>query len=170
MGGKRASSGRGISIARKISCREFLRVSGAGFAGAALLGSVGCGGGGGQGGGELVFSFFPDPSGRVRALADQFNEENEGNISVALREMPADSGQHFDQLNTEFQSGEIGIDVIGGGVIWPAQFAANGYVADLSDRFSEEERGEYLPAVIEAMTYQGGIYGVPWYTDAGMLY
>ena len=106
----------------------------------------------------------------MRALVDQFNEENEGNISVALREMPADSGQHFDQLNTEFQSGEIGIDVIGGDVIWPAQFAANGYIADLSDRFSEEERGEYMPAVIEAMTYQGGIYGVPWYTDAGMLY
>jgi multiple sugar transport system substrate-binding protein len=151
--------------------REFLRVSGAGLAGAALLGSAGCGGGGESGGGgEIVFSFFPDPSGSVQALIDQFNEENEGNLRVTLREMPADSGQHFDQLNTEFQSGEIGIDVIGGDVIWPAQFAANGYIADLSDRFSEEERSEYLPAVIEAMTYEGGIYGVPWYTDAGMLY
>lgn len=91
-------------------------------------------------------------------------------ISVALREMPANSGQHFNQLNTKFQSGEIGIDIIGGEVIWPAQFAANGYIADLSDRFSEEERSEYLPAVVEAMIYQGSIYGVPWCTDAGMLY
>jgi multiple sugar transport system substrate-binding protein len=165
----RASGERGIFVVRKISRREFLRVSGAGLAGAALLGSVGCGGGQG-GGGEIVFSFFPDPSGSVQALIDQFNQENEGNISVTLREMPADSGQHFDQLNTEFQSGEIGIDVIGGDVIWPAQFAANGYIADLSDRFSEEERNEYLPAVIEANTYEGGIYGVPWYIDAGMLY
>ena len=115
-------------------------MSGFGLAGAALLGSVCCGGGSGGGGGEIVFSFFPDPSGSVQALIDQFNQENEGNISVTLREMPADSGQHFDQLNTEFQSGEIGIDVIGGDVIWPAQFAANGYIADLSDRFSEEER------------------------------
>lgn len=55
-------------------------------------------------------------------------------------------------------------------MIWPAQFAANGYTADLSERFSEEERGEYLPTVIEAMTYEGGIHGVPWYTEAGMLY
>lgn len=165
----RDSGGRGIHVARKMNRREFLRVSGAGLAGVALLGSAGCGGGE-PGGGEIVFSFFPDPSGSVQALIDQFNEENEGNVRVTLREMPADSGQHFDQLNTEFQSGEIGIDVIGGDVIWPAQFAANGYIADLSDRFSEEERGEYLPAVIEAMTYEGGIYGVPWYTDAGMLY
>jgi multiple sugar transport system substrate-binding protein len=166
----RAPGERGIYVTRKISRREFLRVSGAGLAGAALLGSAGCGGGSGGGGGEIVFSFFPDPSGSVQALIDQFNQENEGNIHATLREMPADSGQHFDQLNTEFQSGEINIDVIGGDVIWPAQFAANGYIADLSDRFSEEERGKFLPAPIEANTYEGRIYGVPWYTDAGMLY
>jgi multiple sugar transport system substrate-binding protein len=172
MGRTRILGGKGVYVARKVSRREFLRVGGAGLAGAALLGVSGCGGGGGQGGGdsEIVFSFFPDPSGSVQALIDQFNEENESGVQVRLREMPADSGQHFDQLNTEFQSGEINIDVIGGDVIWPAQFAANGYIADLSDRFTEDERGEYLPAPIEANTYEGGIYGVPWYTDAGMLY
>jgi multiple sugar transport system substrate-binding protein len=167
----RASGGRGVLASRKISRWEFLRASGVGLAGATLFGVAGCGGGGGQGRGvEIVFSFFPDPSGSVQALIDQFNEENEDNIHVTLREMPADSGQHFSQLNTEFQSGESNIDVIGGDVIWPAQFAANGYIADLSDRFSEEERSEFLPAPIQANTYEGRIYGVPWYTDAGMLY
>ncbi len=163
--------GRGFSSG-SISRRDFLKISGAGIAGAALLGVAGCGGGGGGVGGatELTFSFFPDRTGSVQALIDQFNSENEGEIQVSLREMPADSGQHFDQLNTEFQSGEINIDVIGGDVIWPAQFAANGYIADLSDRFTEDERSAFLPATIEAMTYQGGVYGVPWYTDAGMLY
>lgn len=171
MGKKGASGGRSFA-GGGISRREFLKVGGTGLAGAALLGIAGCGGGGGGAGGatELTFSFFPDPSGSVQALIDQFNSENEGEIQVSLREMPADSGQHFDQLNTEFQSGEINIDVIGGDVIWPAQFAANGYIADLSDRFTEDERSAFLPATIEAMTYQGGIYGVPWYTDAGMLY
>jgi multiple sugar transport system substrate-binding protein len=149
---------------------EFLRASGVGLAGATLFGAVGCGGGQEGSGTEIVFSFFPDPSGSVQALIDQFNKENEDNIQATLREMPADSGQHFSQLNTEFQSGEINIDVIGGDVIWPAQFAANGYIADLSDRFSEEERSEFLPAPIQANTYEGRIYGVPWYTDAGMLY
>ncbi len=172
MGRTRMSGGRGAYVARKVSRRKFLRIGGAGLAGAALLGVSGCGGGGGQGGGgsEIVFSFFPDPSGSVQALIDRFNEENESGIQVRLREMPADSGQHFDQLNTEFQSGEINIDVIGGDVIWPAQFAANGYIADLSDRFTEDERGEFLSAPVEANTYEGKIYGVPWYIDAGMLY
>lgn len=156
---------------RKLSRRGFLRMGAGGLAGAALLGAAGCGGGTQEGGGtEIVFSFFPDPTGSVQALIDRFNEENGEGIRVRLREMPADSGQHFDQLNTEFQGGENNIDVIGGDVIWPAQFAANGYIADLSDRFPEDERGAFLPATIEANTYEGAIYGVPWYTDAGMLY
>ena len=167
----RASEVRKAFAGRRISRRRFLEMGAGGLAGAALLGVAGCGGGG-QGGGEteVVFSFFPDPTGSVQRLIDRFNRENGDGINVRLREMPADSGQHFDQLNTEFQSGESGIDVIGGDVIWPAQFAANGYIADLSDRFPESERQAFLPATIEANTYEGAIYGVPWYTDAGMLY
>ena len=158
--------------AREISRRDFLKLSGAGLAGVALLRVAGCAGGGQGGGGSasLSFSFFPDRTGSVQELIDEFNSQNEGQIQTTYREMPADSGQHFDQLKTEFQSGSGDIDVIGGDVIWPAQFAANGWILDLSDRYPEEERGEFLPAPIQANTYQGRIYGVPWYTDAGMLY
>jgi multiple sugar transport system substrate-binding protein len=158
--------------ARGISRRDFLKLSGAGLAGVTLLGAVGCAGGGQGGGGpaNLSFSFFPDRTGSVQKLIDEFNSRNEGQIQTTYREMPADSGQHFDQLKTEFQSGSGDIDVIGGDVIWPAQFAANDWILDLSDRYPEEERGEFLPAPIQANTYQGRIYGVPWYTDAGMLY
>ena len=158
--------------AREISRRDFLKLSGAGLAGVALLGVAGCAGGGQGGGGpaSLSFSFFPDTTGSVQKLIDEFNSRNEGQIQTTYREMPADSGQHFDQLKTEFQSGSGDIDVIGGDVIWPAQFAANGWILDLSDRYPEEERGEFLPAPVQANTYQGRIYGVPWYTDAGMLY
>ena len=168
----RASEARKALAGRRIPRRRFLEMGAGGLAGAALLGVAGCGGGGqGSGGGtEVVFSFFPDPTGSVQRLIERFHRENGDGISVRLREMPADSGQHFDQLNTEFHSGESGIDVIGGDVIWPAQFAANGYIADLSDRFPESERRAFLPATIEANTYEGAIYGVPWYTDAGMLY
>ncbi|MDP8951516.1 MAG: twin-arginine translocation signal domain-containing protein, partial [Actinomycetota bacterium] len=86
---------------RRVSRRDFLKLGGAGLVGAALPGLVGCGGGGGQGGGgpvELTFSFFPDRTGSVQALIDEFNSQNEGQIQVTYREMPADSGQHFDQL------------------------------------------------------------------------
>ena len=48
---------------RRISRRSFLKISGAGLAGATLLGIAGCGGGGGGGGGEFTLTFGPDDLG-----------------------------------------------------------------------------------------------------------
>jgi multiple sugar transport system substrate-binding protein len=106
----------------------------------------------------------------LQDLVDTFNEEHRGEFQVRYREMPADTGQYFDQLRTELQAAASEIDVIGGDVIWPAQFAANGWILDVSDRFSESERQKFLPAPVDSLVYEGAIYGVPWFTDAGMLY
>jgi multiple sugar transport system substrate-binding protein len=84
--------------------------------------------------------------------------------------MPSDTGQYFDQLRTEFQAQSADITLIGGDVIWPAQFAANGYIIDLSERLPEADREAFLPGPINSNTYDGKLYGVPWYTDAGLLY
>ncbi len=159
-------------VARAINRRDFLKISGAGLAGAALLGVAGCGGGGGSegGSGDITFAMAPDPSGAFQKLIDQFNKENEGDFKVTWRKMPTDTGQFFDKIRTQFQAGGGDIDILGGDVIWPAQFAANGWIADLSDKFPETEREKFLPGPIDSMIYEDKIYGVPWYTDAGMLY
>lgn len=157
----------------RYSRREFLRIGGAGLAGAALLGAAGCGGGGGgQGGGsgEITFSWIPERTGTLQRMIDDFNQNNEEGVTVTFREMPTDATKHFDQVRTEFQAGSSEIDVVGSDVTWPAQFAANGYYLDLSDYFPEDERQNFLDAPMEANTWEGAPYGVPWYTDAGMLY
>ncbi|MEW6635224.1 MAG: ABC transporter substrate-binding protein [Actinomycetota bacterium] len=155
--------------ARRISRRRFLGLGGAGLAGAALLGTAGCGGDGGSGSGDIIFAMGPDTTGNLQELVRRFNEQSQ-DFKVRYREMPADTGQYFDKLRTQFQAGGGDIDVIGGDVIWPAQLAANGWIVDVSDRFPESERQRFLPGPIESLTYEGGIYGVPWFTDAGMLY
>jgi multiple sugar transport system substrate-binding protein len=145
-------------------------MSGAGLAGAALLGASGCGGGG-SGSGNIIFSMGPDdPNETYTKLIDKFNKQHKGEFQVVHREMPADTGQYFDKLRTEFQAGGGDIDVIGADVIWPIQFAAQGWVQDLSDRFPASEQNKFLPAPIEASIYEGAIYAVPWYEDAGLLY
>jgi multiple sugar transport system substrate-binding protein len=99
-------------------------------------------------------------------LIEQFNKQSD--FKVRQREMPSDTGQYFDKLRTQFQAGGGDIDVIIGDVIWPAQFAANGWIADLTDRFTDAD--EFLPGPMQSATYEGKVYGVPWYTDAGLLY
>ena len=171
MGEDKGASGLGGRMNR----RDFLKLSGAGLAGASLLGIAGCGGGGGpeeadDGSIIVTFSTGPDDSGTREQLVQRFNEERQGEIRINFREAPTDTGEFFQQLQTQFQAGGGDIDVIGGDVIWPAQFAANGWIADLSERFTEDMRSDYLEGPIEANTYEGAIYGVPWFTDAGMLY
>jgi multiple sugar transport system substrate-binding protein len=157
---------------RRFSRRDFLKVGGTGLAGAALLGAAGCGGGQQQGGGpiELVFSSAPDDTETAGKLVQKFNEQNKGKYRVIFREGAADTGQRFDQLRTEMQAGGKNLDVILGDVIWTAQLAANGWIADLSDRFPESERQKYLPGSVEAVIYEGKAYAMPWYTDTGLLY
>jgi len=103
-------------------------------------------------------------------LVDKFNEQHKGEFQVTIRAMPANSDQYFDKLRTEFQAGGGDIDVLGGDVIWPIQFAAQGWVQDLSDKFPEPEQNKFLPAPINASIYEDGIYAVPWFEDAGLLY
>jgi len=160
---------RTVRRAGGISRREFLRLGGAGLAGAAMLGGAGCGGGGSEAD-TITFTFGPDNSGGLQTLIDRFNEQNEGALQVEWRETPAASDEYFEQMLSELQSGKSTVDVIGGDVVWPAQFAANGFLVDLSDRFTDQMKADHLDGPLQPITYEGKTYGVPWFTDAGMFY
>ena len=152
-----------------LSRRSFLKLGGTGLAGAAFLGITGCARKQSEGPVRLVFSHGED-SEVLRDQISRFNEQNRGEVEVVLRLAPADTGQYFEKLRIEFQTNKADVDIISGDVIWPAQFAAQGWISDLSDFFDVDLREPHLPATIDSNTYEGGVYGVPWFTDAGMFY
>src|SRR5215217_5642522 len=151
-----------------LSRRDFLKLGGVGLAGVAVLGAPGCGGGE-ERSGKVVFTspVFP---GSMRRLIDKFNEQNKGKFQVAFRQIDLESQQYFDRLKTEFQAGGGQTDVIVGNEPWTAEFAENGWIADVTDKFPESERAKFLDVPLDSATYEGKIYGVPWFTDVGMLY
>jgi multiple sugar transport system substrate-binding protein len=162
-----------------LSRRSFLRLGGAGLAGAALLGGgtlAGCGGGQ-QGGGpaRIVFSFGPDESGTLEELVNRFNREHEGEIEVEYRQMSRVTDEYFDELVSDFQAGAVPpIDVIGGDVIWASEFAGKGWLEDLTRRmytdYSPRVPDAFLQAPITSCSFANKFWGVPWFTDAGLLY
>ena len=165
--------GRKLVVARRgINRRDFLKLSGVSLAGVSLLGLAGCGGGGGGdqggGGGELVFNMGPDNVNGIPRLVDRFNKEQGGNVS--FKAAPTQSDQFFDQLRNQFQAGETSPQIVGGDVIWPAQFAGNGFIAPLTDYFPQDQQQAFTPGSIQTNTFEGDVYGVPWYTDVGLLY
>lgn len=93
---------------------------------------------------------------RVQALqpfADQFGEEN--GISVALQEL------EFDEIRSQFSTaapaGE-GPDIIVGAHDWLGELVTNGLVSPVDLPNADE----YAEVAIEAMTYEGQLYGVPY--------
>ena len=79
-----------------------------------------------------------------------------------------------DKIVTSAPSGSY--DVVQIDVIWPAEFASKGVIADLTDRFPESWQDEMLPGVLTTAEYEGRYYGVPngpatkflFYNDAMM--
>jgi multiple sugar transport system substrate-binding protein len=127
-----------------MSRKRFLGLGGAGLAGMAMLGAGGCGGGERGGPVGITFTFGSDASGSLRGLIDRFNKEHKGEIKVTWQTIAAASDDYFEQIKTELQAGKATVDVIGGDVIWPAQFAAQGYVLDLSNRFTPQMKNKNL--------------------------
>jgi multiple sugar transport system substrate-binding protein len=157
------------SQSRGPSRRQVLGLAGAGVAGLALGGLSACGSSS-SGGSNLVLAVTPDIAKALKDSIARFNDSRVTSLPVSLRVMPADSSQFLDQMRTQLQAGSPDIDVIQGDISWAAQFAPNGWLADLSDRLTSNMRSEYLPAAIGANTVDSKVYGVPWYWDAGLLY
>ena len=55
-------------------------------------------------------------------------------------------------------------------VIWPAEFASNGWTVDLTSKWPASDRANYLPGPIKSCTYQGKVVAAPLRTDLGVLY
>jgi multiple sugar transport system substrate-binding protein len=156
---------------RELSRRAFLKVGGAGLAGAALLGASGCGGGEQSGGAtELYFTAPEDLTGTTSKLISQFNEKYRGEYKVIFHQGSSDTGERLNKLRIQMQAGGEELDIILGDVIWTAELAESGWISDLSDRFPKSQQQAILPGSVQAIIYDGKPYGMPWYTDTGLLY
>jgi len=61
-------------------------------------------------------------------------------------------------------------DVVLVDCIWPAEFAAAGFILDVSDKISEDMKKDIWPGALEAISYQGKFYGMPWLNDVLYFY
>ena len=136
--------------------------------GLALLFSA-CGGSSSSGGEKsLTLGMTSDLFPALKAPIAKWGSEH--GIDVTIREMPSDTNAYFDQMRTMLQAGSGEVDLFAGDVSWPAQFGSNGWLADLSSEFTPEERKAYFPAFVESNEWEGKVYGIPFFTDVGLLY
>lgn len=111
-------------------------------------------------------------SGDPRPLQDLLHlfEARHPSIRVRSEPLPSSTDQQHQIYAINLEGGDGGIDVLAMDVIWIAEFARAGWIRPLDDLFGPGQRAEFFPNALEAATYRGTIWAVPWYIDAGVLY
>ena len=108
----------------------------------------------------------PDP--RV-VLIDAF-EKAYPNIHVTLQSAPTDTDTNRSSLITTISGGASSPDVYMGDVIWPAQFGKAGLAVPLSSYLPSSYWSSFAPGLVSGATYNGQVYGAPFFEDQGFLY
>ena len=118
---------------------------------------------------ELTVLMEPDGTGVWRNIIERFNATRPQS-PVRLVEGPAPTDSREDMYSTAFLAGRSGYDIVYCDVVWVPKFAAAGWLLDLTDRLSTADRNDFLQADLEGGTYNGRLYRIPAFTDAGLLY
>jgi len=120
---------------------------------------------------EIVFTHGPDDSGTLKQLVQQFNTTHAGKIHVTWRQASRLSNEYYRELEKSFEAGDSDIDVLSADVVWTATFAERKWVKNLSDPFFEHyQASAFVPEALNSVHYQNEVWGVPWYTDLGILF
>jgi multiple sugar transport system substrate-binding protein len=119
---------------------------------------------------RLVLAISPrELAGTLPGLIDQFEQEHP-NIEIEWLQVPGVPGEQYSLYVNQFIANNPTPDVIAADVIWPAAFAANGWISPLDPYLTEGEADEFVPALIEAATYQDQVYAMPFYQNGVHLF
>lgn len=122
---------------------------------------------------QTVINMFygTDPTGALTQIIKAF-EEAYPQYKINWVEAPASQDTSHDMLVTSLAAGESVYDVFSCNVIWPAEFSQAGYCLAI-DRFLEADDIDldaYSQGYVNAYTFQGKMWGMPWYGNVGQLY
>ena len=103
----------------------------------------------------------------TREAAQRYMESHP-DVEVRVIDTPDLATDRYGLYLQFFEARRSDIDVYQIDVIWPGDLAE--HLLDLYEFGAKEVAGEHFPAIIENNTVDGRLVGIPWFTDAGLLY
>jgi trehalose/maltose transport system substrate-binding protein len=102
----------------------------------------------------------------TKALAQEWAQKTGNTLEYISR--PNDASATLQQFQQYWAAKSPDVDVYMIDVIWPGIAAPHS--ADLKKYFKEDEIKQHFPRIIENNTVKGKLVGMPFFTDAGLLY
>jgi len=118
----------------------------------------------------VTLSFACDSTGKgydiCKAGADAWAART-GN-TVHIIQVPNETGDRLALYQQQLAAGSADVDIFMIDVVWPGLIGA--HLLDLSSLVPAKEVAMHFPAIVQNNTFNGKLVGIPWYTDAGVLY
>jgi multiple sugar transport system substrate-binding protein len=118
--------------------------------------------------GDVTWCIGKDTSGAFGTVVDSFNKANP-NANVKLLELPEDAGEQRRLQIQRLEAESPECDVLGTDVIWTAEYAAQGWLQDVSD-FISQNGDKFIQSTVDTTEYEGKNYAVPFNSNAGFIY
>jgi multiple sugar transport system substrate-binding protein len=103
----------------------------------------------------------------IRAMTADFEKANPG-IKVNLEFVPYEA--LHDKIVAAHGAGGAGYDVVLFDVIWPAEFAKNAFLQDVTSRIPADETAQVFDGAWSTVTYHNKRWGMPWILDTKYLF
>jgi len=103
----------------------------------------------------------------VRSMTADFEQQHPG-VKVDI-EFVSYEALH-NKIITAAAAGGGGYDVVLFDVIWPAEFAKNDVLVDITDRLPQSMIDQVVPGAWTTVTYDNHYYGIPWILDTKYLF
>ena len=105
----------------------------------------------------------------IPRLLAQFESEHPG-VRVKAEVLPWTSDEQRQFLVINLEGGRPGFDVMMLDCIWVPEFARAGWLLDVTPRLAPDELAAHFPAAVEAGTWDGRTWALPWFMNVGLLY
>lgn len=118
--------------------------------------------------GSVTWCIGKDTSGAFKTAVDQFNQQNP-DLNASLLELPESADIQREQQIQRLRAESSECDVLGMDVIWTAEYAAAGWLYDLTPVVDAHE-DEFIPSTVETVEYEDKKWALPFNTNAGFLF
>jgi multiple sugar transport system substrate-binding protein len=109
------------------------------------------------------------PSDPVPALLREFEKRHPGvRVQAEPLSWNSDEQHQFFVINLEGRGAAF--DVMMLDVVWVAEFARAGWLLELSPWVARDELAPHFSSAVEAATWNGGVWAMPWLMNVGVLY
>jgi trehalose/maltose transport system substrate-binding protein len=148
----------------------------------ACLGFAACGGGDNGGGeaktlepadaenasGDVTWCIGKDTSGAFTTAVETFNKENPG-MKATLLELPESADLQRQQQVQRLRAESSECDVLGMDVIWTAEYAASGWLYEMTP-VVEKYESQFIPSTVDTAEYEDKFWALPYNTNAGFVF